>query len=87
MELAAKCDLYLITQCDEDEVEEQVIEALRNAGLFDLGLNPCVSFKATYSNTRLMSRYRKFFSAQPPLVKRILLDSWNPFYILMVCGF
>jgi len=43
MELAAKCDLYLITQCDEDEVEEQVIEALRNAGLFDLGLNPCVS--------------------------------------------
>eukprot|EP00284_Hemiselmis_tepida_P014736 CAMPEP_0174917292 /NCGR_PEP_ID=MMETSP1355-20121228/2364_1 /TAXON_ID=464990 /ORGANISM="Hemiselmis tepida, Strain CCMP443" /LENGTH=255 /DNA_ID=CAMNT_0016162367 /DNA_START=32 /DNA_END=799 /DNA_ORIENTATION=+ len=39
-ELARCCDLYVITQCGSDAVEERVREALGQAGVYDAGLNP-----------------------------------------------
>ena len=45
--LASNCDLYLITQCDDDDVEESVMQALKSSGIFDEGMNPCVRTSRT----------------------------------------
>eukprot|EP00276_Gloeochaete_wittrockiana_P005295 CAMPEP_0184669324 /NCGR_PEP_ID=MMETSP0308-20130426/76742_1 /TAXON_ID=38269 /ORGANISM="Gloeochaete witrockiana, Strain SAG 46.84" /LENGTH=202 /DNA_ID=CAMNT_0027115529 /DNA_START=101 /DNA_END=709 /DNA_ORIENTATION=+ len=39
LDLSRTTDLYLITRCDDDATEQNVLSALDRAGLFDAGLN------------------------------------------------
>jgi hypothetical protein len=41
-QLARKCDLYLITRCDDDATEARVRQQLQDHGVFSAGMNPHV---------------------------------------------
>eukprot|EP00995_Heteronema_vittatum_P007750 NODE_2904_length_727_cov_206.603245_g2047_i0.p1 GENE.NODE_2904_length_727_cov_206.603245_g2047_i0~~NODE_2904_length_727_cov_206.603245_g2047_i0.p1 ORF type:complete len:212 (-),score=86.15 NODE_2904_length_727_cov_206.603245_g2047_i0:90-704(-) len=57
LHLAAACDLYFLTQVEQDAEEEAVREACRACGLFDAGLLPCkVLFCSTQKGKEAISR-------------------------------
>ncbi|EKX31161.1 hypothetical protein GUITHDRAFT_122633 [Guillardia theta CCMP2712] len=78
LEMARTCDLYVITQVTSDEVENKVVDALEQAGVFDAGLSP---HKVLFCETEL-GRAAMVRQIEPMLhveSSAVVLESLKPF--------